>query len=422
MKKRFRWDKTYLYWGITAFCVIAACILVFLGLSYWRSIRGALKILLSILMPFVYGLAIAYLLNKPVNFFETKVFRFIKKKNPARGKRRRRILSVLVTFVLLFFMLGGALALILPQLYSSIERLVNSLPHYFAIAMDWIGGLLNGNPQLESIVLDIVGNVEESLTGWLRTTILAQAGIILAGLTTGVIGFVREIVNFTIGFVIAAYTLYHKERFALQIKKTIYAIWHPKWAGRLLDGFKFIDRTCGSFISSKLLDSLIVGIVCWIAMSIAQIPYALLISLIVGVTNIIPFFGPFIGAIPSALLILIESPMKCLIFIIIILIIQQLDGNVLFPRLQGSALKLSGFWILFAILFFGGIFGFWGMLLGVPIFYTIYHGATILIHSRLRERGLSTETDAYAGDVAAHDCPPGSIGKPAPDEDGDMPQ
>ena len=403
MKKRFRWDKSYLYWGITAFCVIAACILVFLGISNWRSIRSVGKMLLAILMPFVYGLVLAYLLNKPMVFFETKVFRFISRKNPERGRKRRRFFSVLVTMLLLIAMLGGALSLILPQLYRSLERLVNELPEHFTGAINWVGMLLDGNPQLEGIVLGVVGSVEQNLLGWLRTTILAQVSTLLAGVTTGVIGFLREILNFAIGFVIAIYALYHKEQFANQIKKLLYAMLRPQRASKVLRGFKFVDRTCGSFIASKLLDSLIVGIVCWITMSIAQIPYALLISIIVGVTNIIPFFGPFIGAIPSALLILMESPMKCLIFLIIIFIIQQLDGNVLFPRLQGSSLKLSGFWILFAILFFGGIFGFWGMILGVPIFYTIYYGVKLLMQSRLKDRGLPVETEAYAGDIAILD-------------------
>ena len=350
MKKRFRWEKSYLYWGITAFCVIAACILVFLGLSYWRSIRDGIKMLLAILMPFVYGLVLAYLLNKPMNFFETKLFRFIGRKNPERGKRRRRAFSVTLTMLLLAVMLGGALSLLLPQLYRSTERLANSLPEYFTIAIDWVGKLLEDNPRLESFVLGIAGTVEESMTEWLRTTILAQVSALLAGVPTGVIGFFRETINFTIGFVIAVYALYHKEQFVRQIKKAFYAILHPRRASKLIRGLKFVDRTCGSFIASNLLDALIVGVICWIAMSIAQIPYALLISIIVGITNIIPFFGPFIGAIPSALLIFMEDPMKCLVFIILILIIQQLDGNVMYPRLQGSALKLSGFWILFAII------------------------------------------------------------------------
>ena len=410
MNKRFRWDKRYLYWGITAFCVIAACVIVFLGLSHWRSILSVLKFILSIMMPFVYGLVLAYLLNKPMVFFEKKVFRFIGRKNPERVHKLRRATSVFVTMTLFTVLLGGSLSLLMPQLYRSLERLVNALPEYFTIAIEWVGKFLEGNPQLEGVVLGVVGSVEENLIEWLKTTALAQLSTLLAGFSTGVIGLLREIINFTIGYVIAIYAMYHKEQFINQTKKLIYAAFKPRRASSVLGGLKFVDATCGSFIASKLLDSLIVGVVCWIAMTIAQIPYALLISIIVAVTNIIPFLGPFIGAVPSALLIFMESPMKCLIFIIIVLVIQQLDGNVLYPRLQGSALKLSGFWILFAIIFFGGLFGFWGMMLGVPVFYTIYHGVSIYIQSRLKKRGMPVETAAYAsvvslpGDPVAEDA------------------
>lgn len=406
MKKRFRWDKRYLYWGITAFCVIAACIIVFQGLVHWRSIRAAAQMVLGILKPFIYGLVLAYLLHKPVRFAETKLFRGIKGKSSERAKRARRALSVLLVMLLVLVLIGGGLALLLPQLYTSLMSLANRLPDYFTDVMNWIGGFLEGNPRLESIVLGMIGNVEESLTGWMRTTLLAQVNTILTGLTTGVIEVVRSVINIAVGFVVAVYVLYHRERFNSQFKKVAYAILRPKHAESLFAGFGFLDRTCGSFITSKLIDSLIVGVVCWIAMSIANIPYALIVSIIVGVTNVIPFFGPFIGAIPSALLILMESPMKCLIFVIMILIIQQLDGNVLFPRLQGSALKLSGFWILFAILFFGGLFGFWGMLLGVPIFYSIYYGVSLLINRSLRSRGFPTDSNSFESTVSIPDPPP----------------
>ena len=359
--------------------------------------------LLSIMMPFVYGLVMAYLLNKPMVFFEKKLFRAVGRKNPERGKKLRRIFSIILTMTLFTVLFGGALSLLMPQLYRSLERLVNAMPEYFTIAIEWVGKFLDGNPQLEGLVLGVVGSVEENLIEWLKTTILAQLSTILAGVPTGVIGFFREIINFTIGYVIAIYAMYHKEQFINQTKKLLFSVFRPQRAAKLLRGLKFVDATCGSFVASKLLDSLIVGIVCWIAMTIAQIPYALLISIIVGVTNIIPFFGPFIGAVPSALLIFMESPMKCLIFIILVLVIQQLDGNVLYPRLQGSSLKLSGFWILFAIIFFGGIFGFWGMMLGVPIFYTIYHGIKINMQARLKKLGLPETTEAYAGDIPVPD-------------------
>lgn len=396
---RFRWNKMYLYWGITAFCVIAAAILLFLAVSHWRSGYAIVKQVVRVLMPVIYGLLFAYLLNKPMIFFEKKIFKKVRGKTPEKAARNRRALSVLATMGVTIAVVVSILWLILPQIYLSLESLVVRLPGYFNIAMDWVQRLFEGNPELEGTFLGIIGSVEESLIGWIRTTLLTQINTVLTGLTSGVIGIVREVLNLAVGLVVAVYALYHKEKFAAQFKKMLYAVAQPKWAGRAVRGLKFIDFTCGSFITSKLIDSLIVGVVTWAACMIAKVPYAALIAVIVGITNVIPFFGPFIGGIPSALLVLLESPVKCVIFIIIIIVIQQLDGNVLFPRLQGTALKMSGFWILFAILLFGGLFGFWGFILAVPVFSVIYHGVQSLTASRLAAQGLPTDTESYIGDM-----------------------
>ncbi|MDR0838353.1 MAG: AI-2E family transporter [Oscillospiraceae bacterium] len=399
MKKRFRWNLQYLYWGITALCVIVAGLACFFIASRWRTGLAWLRELMRILSPVIYGLVLTYLLNKPMNFFENRIYGRLKGKTAERGARKRRILSLLSTMVFALLLIGGALALLLPQIYTSIQSLISQLPGYFTKAMEWARRLLDDNPDLERTVINLVGNIEESLTEWLKTTLLAQVNTIVTNLTSGVIGAVREVINLLIGFVVAVYLLYHRETFAAQVKKLLYAVLRPRFATGALRGLRFLDYTCGSFVTSRLIDALIVGVVCWIAMTIARIPYAVLISVLVGVTNIIPFFGPFIGGVPSALLLLLENPTKGLIFVIIVVVLQQLDGNVLYPRIQGTSLGLSGFWILFAILLFGGLMGFWGFLLGVPIFAVIYHALRWLARALLSSRGLPTETEAYAGGV-----------------------
>ncbi|MBQ8975273.1 MAG: AI-2E family transporter, partial [Oscillospiraceae bacterium] len=178
-------------------------------------------------------------------------------------------------------------------------------------------------------------------------------------------------------------------------KKIIYGVFKPRRANGIVRGVEFVDHTCGAFIAGKVLDSLIVGIVCYISMLILRMPYGALIAMIVGVTNIIPFFGPFIGAIPCALILIFISPIKCLIFIIYIIVLQQIDGNIIGPRILGNSIGLSGFWILFALLFFGSIFGFWGMLLGVPVFSVIYEGIKRLVRLKLRKKALSDDTEDY---------------------------
>ncbi|MDR0905579.1 MAG: AI-2E family transporter [Oscillospiraceae bacterium] len=399
MKKKFTWNSPYILWGITALAVIAVGIVIYLGASHWRAVADLVKALVNILSPVIYGLVLAYLLNKPMNFFERRIFKKVKGKTPEKAASKRRMLSLFTIMVITITLLSGAISLLIPQIITSVERLVNRLPAYFNVAMKWLQKTLSDNPDLENIVLGIVGSIEDNITEWLKTTLLAQANTIVTNLTNGVIGVVGEIVNVLIGFVVAVYVLSHRETFAAQMKKLIFAVLRPKAAEGTLRGLKFLDFACGSFITSILIDSLIVGVVCYLAMTIANIPYAVLISVTIAITNLVPFFGPLIGAVPSALLLLLESPTKCLIFVIMIVVLQQVDGNIIYPRIQGTSLGLSGFWILFAILLFGGLFGFVGFLLGVPIFAVIYNAVKHFAAARLTAKGLSAETGDYTGSV-----------------------
>ena len=407
MKKKLAISSPYILWGITALAVIVAAIVIFLGATNWRTIWRALGSVGRILSPVVYGLCLAYLLNKPMNFFERTVFKRLRGKTPIRTASKKRAASLMTVMFLTLIILGGAIWLIVLQVPPSVEKLVSKLPTYFNDAMDWVRRTLADNPDLEAALLSIVGEIEHSLTDWLKSTILAQINTLVTSVTTGVIGVIGELINVFIGFVVAVYVLYHRETFAAQSKKLMYAILHPKAADSALRGCKFLDFTCGSFITSRLIDALIVGMVCYIALVIANIPYAVLISVIVGITNIIPFFGPFIGAVPCGLLLLLENPTKCAVFIVIIIVLQQLDGNVLYPRIQGTSLGLSGFWILFAILLFGGLFGFIGFLLGVPLFAVIYSAVKHFTNTRLAAKGMPVGTDEYkAADTpepSAHD-------------------
>jgi predicted PurR-regulated permease PerM len=399
LKREFKWEKKYLYWGITAFLVIAGSITFFTAVSHWRGGFAFIRQIIKILSPVIYGLVFTYLLNKVMTFFERafliKLGARLCRKRPERAKRVTRSLGVLLTVALAFVVVGGALALILPQIYTSVESLVARMPYYVRTAVQWIERILEDNPELENALVNLVGNFTEWLTNWIQSSFLAQGKQIITNLTSGVIGVLRELVNILIGIVVAVYVLYHKEKFAAQSKKALYGVFRTRRANALLRGLHFTDKTCGSFVTSKLIDSLIVGIVCYVAMILLKIPYPALISVMVGVTNIIPFFGPFIGGIPSAVLVLLENPSKALIFVIFIVVLQQLDGNVLYPRIQGGSIGLSGFWILFAILLFGGLFGFWGFILGVPVFAVIYAAVKSFVNGSLKGKGLPSETDVY---------------------------
>jgi predicted PurR-regulated permease PerM len=334
-----------------------------------------------------------------MTFFETAFLRRLcarlRPDKPDKARRLSRVLGVLLTMLLFLSALGGTLALLLPRLYSGAESLVLRMPVYFSVAVDWIQRVLDANPDLEKAVVDLLGNITENITNWISSGLLAQANNIISNITSGVFGVLREIANIAMGFVFAVYLLYHKEKFAALCKKILYSLFSVKFTNKVIRGVHFADKMFGGFVVSKLIDSTIVGVVCYIFMSIFKMPYSALISVIVGITNVIPFFGPFVGGIPSSIILLLENPTNCLAFVIFIVIIQQIDGNILFPKLQGSKSGMSGFWILLALLLFGGMFGFPGFLLGVPIFSAIYTIVRGFVDKRLETRELPCDTGEY---------------------------
>lgn len=399
MPGKYRWDKKYLYWGITAFIVIAGSIVFFLLLNKWPAIKPVLGTLWRALTPFMYGFVFAYLLNKVMNFFELSLtVRIGAKLYPSDQKKAAkcaRVFAIIITMLCFLILVGGLCWLVLPQIYTSLRGLVMKSPDYYDSLVEWINQFFANNKALEEIIINMVGNISGAVSDWLEVTILPRADSIIANITSGVIGILREVLNILIGVVVSIYLLYHRETFCGQAKKITYGLFKTKFANRLLDDMRFIDKTCGGFITGKIIDSLIIGVICYISLAILRMPYSALVSVIVCLTNIIPVFGPFIGAIPSALLIMLDSPSKCLVFVIFIIILQQIDGNIIGPKILGNTVGLSGFWIMFAILFFGTIFGFWGMLLGVPILAMLYTAIKNKNATKLTSKALPTETEEF---------------------------
>ena len=399
MPRRYRWDKKYLYLGITGFLVIVCSIAFFWILTGWSDISGFMSIIFKSLAPLIYGFIFAYLINKILIFFEinitSRIARRLFPKNAKRARITARVLGIFTTVLLILSLLAAILALILPKIYFSIQHLAIRMPEYVNIAAGWITTFLTDNPELESALVNIVGNLSDYFTNWIQTSVLPQANAIITSITNGVFSVIRELLYIIIGFIASIYILYHKETLAAQSKKTLYSFFKPNNANRIVRGFRFVDKTCGGFVAGKIIDSLIVGIICYVVLIILKMPYAELISVMVCVTNIIPFFGPFIGAIPSAVLILLEDPVKCLVFVIFIIILQQIDGNIIEPKILSSSTGISGFWVMFSILFFGGLFGFWGMLLGVPVFALIYAALRRINVKNLIARELPFSTDEF---------------------------
>ena len=400
MRRRFRWDKKYLYWGVTAFCVIACAILFYMALSYLGVVGKAFKGLMRILSPFIWGLVITYLLNPLVQTLHKKTFlplcsRLYAKNKKADGSKLARGLAVFFSELFMLAIITGLFFLIIPQLYSSIETIIVNSPAYIETLTNWATKTLSDFPEVRSYVTKLLGDVNQDLMSWLQTTVLPGLGSLLSNVGTGVKYVVTAVYNLVIGIIVSVYILSDIETFAANAKRILYSILSPEAAKKLLDVLDFADRTFVSFLNGKLLDSAIIGLICYIVCVILSMPYALLVSVIVGVTNIIPFFGPFIGAVPSAIVILMVSPVKCLIFIIFIIILQQVDGNIIGPKILGSTVGINGFWVMFSIILGAGLFGFWGMLLGVPVFVVIYTIINNNVDEKLRRSELPVETEEY---------------------------
>jgi len=400
MKRGFKWDKKYLYWGMTVFCVIAAAILFYMALNYIPVIGKAISAVVGILSPFIWGLVISYLLSPLMRLLQRKLFdplikRLYRKSKKYSGKRMARKLSVLVSEIVLLAVLTMLVYMILPQLYSSIEKIVLNSNTYIATASGWIERFLEDYPQIEEYAVSLLGDLNTSLVTWIQTRILPSLASIISDVASGLGVLLVGIYNLIIGIIVSVYILNNLESVKANTKKLIYSIFSVEFSAKLKAAIDFVDKTFIGFIKGKLLDSAIIGLICYIFCTIVKMPYALLVSFIVGVTNIIPFFGPVIGAVPSAFIILLVSPLKCLIFVVFIIILQQVDGNLIGPKILGESIGINGFWVMFSIILGAGLFGFWGMLLGVPIFFVIYTGIGALVKRKLKRSDLPWETADY---------------------------
>ncbi len=365
-----------LTWAL--FKTAALSILLFFLISRLDVIRAGADKVIGVLMPFIIGGVIAYLLKPMCNFFE----RHMKHKLPGQA----HALSVVVSLVLAVLAVGALLLMVIPSLFQSIYTIAQMIPDSLQNASDWLLIYFGDNEVLSNYISELTGELSTTLTGWLSGNVLPGLQALIGSVVTGVGSLITICKNFIIGIIVAIYLLMGHKKFAEQGKKLVHSIFKKKWADAILEEVSFADKMFGGFIGGRIYDSLIIGAICFVGMLMLGIPYPGLVSVIVGVTNIIPFFGPFIGAVPSFLLILIVKPVKALIFLVFVVILQQFDGNILEPRILGNVTGLSSFWVLFSILFFGGMFGFIGMLIGVPVFAVIYDVVRKLVNKGLEYR------------------------------------
>nr|WP_300182675.1 AI-2E family transporter [uncultured Agathobaculum sp.] len=399
-KSAFQRHPHYFQWGLTAFCVIVSSAVVVFLLQWLPGIWTMFRNLLGILSPFIYGFVMAYLLMPIFN----GLYKRIQPRLSQRLKNGTRIakgLCSILTLSIGIAIVGILLWMVLPQLVVSVFSLLESMDDYLNEISSWVAALLQDNPVIERNFLQIYGEFSQQIVDWVQNIALPQ----LVELMTGVVTTVSVLFDILIGIIIALYILNSKDTFCAQAKKMTYSLFSIDRANRIMGRVAYVHRVFGGFITGKLIDSLIIGLLCFIGLRLfigfglmtMDQSFALLISVIIGVTNIIPFFGPFIGAIPSTILIMVISPVQAVYFVLFILALQQFDGNILGPKILGNSTGLSSFWVMFAILLFGGVFGFVGMAVGVPLFAVLYNAVTEIICSLLQKRGLSVDTNDYRG-------------------------
>lgn len=364
--------KKYFQIGLTIFTALAASILLFFILDRLPAIGKVVTVIIEAVKPLIYGAVIAYVLYPVCIFFERLFQKAFKKLN--NRKLANKLVRGISIFLSLIFGIGViviVLYMVIPQLYESISKIVASAPSYIEKIYVFVDNWFADNDELREAITDAVNKYTKDITS-LLTDWSGQIGSVVKSIGDGVISVFVVTKNIFIGVIVAIYLLADRHQFKDAVKRFIELIFKKNTALAVKNEIKFANGIVLNFISGRILDSAIVGICCYILMVILQLPFPLLISVLIGVTNIIPFFGPFIGAIPAGLLILIEDPIKCIIFVVMIIVLQQVDGNIIGPRIVGGSIGLSSFWVLFAILLFSGIFGITGMIIGVPLFAIIY--------------------------------------------------
>ncbi len=386
----------YVKWGLTAFFVVLGGFVSYYIIFHLSSLSSTLKNIFSILMPIIDGLVLAYLLAPLVNAVERSLLKPAFELLKISEKRsQRRFLSIFITYAVVIWVIYEFFSIVIPQIRNSILTIIDQFPSYVNTLTIWISKLLNDHPAIEKNVMDLINKSSISLEEFINTEVIPQLNNLIMVVSMSVYSIFKEFWNLIIGFVISIYLLASKELFAAQAKKIIYAFLSLERANRFISNARFANKTFGGFFVGKILDSIIIGVLCFAVTSIIGTPFCVLISVIIGVTNIIPFFGPFLGAIPSILLILFVDPLQAVYFVISVIILQQVDGNIIGPKILGSSTGLSSFWVIFSITLFGGIWGIFGMIVGVPIFAILFAFMKSLVESRLVSRNLSPETKNY---------------------------
>lgn len=394
------WKNRYFHMGLTVFCTVGAILLFYDTLFGSKALQTFFHQFMGAVRPAVYGALMAYLLAPMVNFFERRPHP-VEGKPTGKGRSFAAVrgASILLTWMVICVLLYLLASVLVPELYRSVMQLISNVETYYNTISGWVQHMLESNPDLESWVAAQMDEVYKQATGWLNNELLPQARQLMMAVSGGLLTVVGFLGDLLVGIIVSVYFLATKERCAAYARKVACGLLPREKVYWLVRGTRKVDSIFSGFVRGKLLDSLIIGILCFIGCSVLKLPYTPLVSVFVGVTNVIPFFGPFLGAIPSTFLILLVSPVKALYFVIFVFALQQLDGNVIGPKILGNKTGLSSLWVIVAILVGGSFFGVAGMFFGVPVCACLYNAVNFYVDMRLRRQGLPVETAYYGQDI-----------------------
>jgi len=396
---KWKLEKKYFRIGLIALVVVVLSILLSHGLENEQKMNEWKNVVSHAMFPIVAGGILAYVLNPVLKFFERVFFKklgkILYKKNEKKQKKFSRACGVTCTLIVFFVVLIGGIYMVAPQVYQSIVKIVTEAPTYYDKVNSWITKISEDNPELGQYLLPALDRIYNQALAYLNDNILPNMDKIVAGVTSGIVGGLKMLLNVAVSVIVSVFVMLEKEMLISVSKKLAYSFFDRKNANAVVRGARYANQVFGGFINGKIIDSFIIGALCYIFMVVADFHYSVLISIIIGVTNVIPYFGPFIGAIPCGLILLVMDVKQGLIFGVFILILQQIDGNIIGPLILGDRLKISSMWILFSILVGGGFFGIPGMILGAPCFACIYAMVSTYCRVKLQEKELPLQTSEY---------------------------
>jgi len=390
-------NDIYFKWGLTAVAVIVIAIVISLIFSKLGPIATAISTIISTVSSVLYGVVMAFLMAPVYDRIGIWVGEILSSLFPKwkKSDKYAKMIATLACLVILILVVFTLIMMIIPELVNSITNVISYAPSGAENLEAWLKDILNKNPNLEKLIIGNYLDISARLSDIATTTVLPNVNTYIKNLSSGVLNALGVVVNIIIGLMVMMYLLNMKTTLASQAKKIVYAVAGVKIGNEIVTEARYIKNMFEKFIVGKIIDSIIIGIINYVFMAIIHMPYALLISVVVGVTNVIPFFGPFIGAIPSIILLLLISPVTALQFAVWILVLQQVDGNIIGPKILGQTTGLPSFWVLFSILLFGGLFGIVGMIIAVPTWAIIYRTISRLSEHFLKKKGLEPDSKHY---------------------------